>query len=85
MLVYKGIKLAIIEAKSDDLGVGEDVAQAKQYAAKLQLGIYKIIESEKFFAIKQTGAAACNFFKLCHGVDGPHQNDVRDIQCIYTG
>ena len=37
VLVYKGIKLAIIEAKSDDLEVGEGVAQAKQYAAKLKL------------------------------------------------
>ncbi len=37
VLVYKGIKLAVIEAKSDELGVGEGVAQAKQYAEKLQL------------------------------------------------
>ena len=37
ILVYKGIKLAVVEAKSDDLGVGEGVAQAKQYAEKLQL------------------------------------------------
>ncbi len=37
VLVYKGIKLAIVEAKSDDLEVGEGVAQAKQYADKLKL------------------------------------------------
>jgi type I restriction enzyme R subunit len=37
VLVYKGIKLAVVEAKSDDLGVGEGVAQAKQYAEKLSL------------------------------------------------
>ncbi len=37
VLVYKGIKLAVIEAKSDELGVGEGVAQAKQYAEKLNL------------------------------------------------
>jgi type I restriction enzyme R subunit len=37
VLVYKGIKLAIVEAKSADLEVGEGVAQAKQYADKLQL------------------------------------------------
>lgn len=37
VLVYKGIKLAIIEAKSDVLGVSEGVAQAKQYAEKLKL------------------------------------------------
>jgi type I restriction enzyme R subunit len=37
VLVYKGIKLAVVEAKSSDLGVGEGVAQAKQYAEKLTL------------------------------------------------
>lgn len=37
VLVYKGIKLAVIEAKSDELEVSEGVAQAKQYAAKLNL------------------------------------------------
>ena len=37
VLVYKGIKLAVIEAKSDELGVGEGVAQAKQYAEKLHI------------------------------------------------
>jgi type I restriction enzyme R subunit len=37
ILVHKGIKLAVIEAKSDELEVGEGVMQAKQYADKLQL------------------------------------------------
>ncbi len=37
VLSYKGIKLAVIEAKSVELEVGEGVAQAKQYAEKLQL------------------------------------------------
>jgi len=37
VLVYKGIKLAIVEAKSDELVVGEGVMQAKKYAQKLQL------------------------------------------------
>lgn len=37
VLAYKGIKLAVIEAKSDSLEVGEGVAQAKQYAEKLSL------------------------------------------------
>lgn len=37
VLVYQGVKLAIIEAKSDDLPVGEGVAQAKEYADKMQL------------------------------------------------
>ncbi|HSV75466.1 MAG TPA: DEAD/DEAH box helicase family protein [Bacteroidales bacterium] len=37
VLVYKGLKLAIIEAKSDELEVSEGVMQAKKYAQKLQL------------------------------------------------
>lgn len=37
VLVYKGIKLAVIEAKSSVLAVGEGVAQAKLYAEKLKL------------------------------------------------
>jgi len=37
LLQYKGCKLAIIEAKSDELPVGEGVMQAKNYAQKLQI------------------------------------------------
>jgi type I restriction enzyme R subunit len=37
VLVYKGIKLAVVEAKSAALEVGEGVMQAKKYARKLQL------------------------------------------------
>lgn len=37
ILAYKGRKLAVIEAKSDTLEVGEGVAQAKNYAKKLHL------------------------------------------------
>lgn len=37
ILVYKGIKLAVIEAKSALLPVGEGVAQAKQYATKMEI------------------------------------------------
>ena len=37
VLQYKGRKLAAIEAKSNLLSVGEGVAQAKNYAQKLQL------------------------------------------------
>ncbi len=37
VLVYQGRKLAVIEAKSDGLEVGEGVAQAKNYAGKLKL------------------------------------------------
>lgn len=37
VLVYKGIKLAVIEAKSDVQEVGEGVMQAKKYADKLEV------------------------------------------------
>jgi len=37
VLSYKGVKLAVIEAKSCDLSVGEGVMQAKMYAQKLHL------------------------------------------------
>lgn len=37
VLVYQGRKLAVIEAKSNELAVGEGVAQAKRDALKLQL------------------------------------------------
>ena len=37
VLSFKGIKLAVIEAKKADLGYGEGVAQAKDYAEKLRL------------------------------------------------
>ncbi|MBC8460275.1 MAG: DEAD/DEAH box helicase family protein [Deltaproteobacteria bacterium] len=37
ILVYQGRKLAVIEAKSNELEVGEGVAQAKNYAEKLHI------------------------------------------------
>ena len=37
ILVYKGVKLGVVEAKARDIEVGEGVAQAKVYATKLTL------------------------------------------------
>ncbi|HRH49808.1 MAG TPA: DEAD/DEAH box helicase family protein [Panacibacter sp.] len=37
LLTYKGRKLAVVEAKSDECEVGEGVAQAKDYAEKLHV------------------------------------------------
>ena len=51
VLVYKGIKLAVIEAKSDDLGVGEGVAQAKQYAEKLKLETTYATNGKEIYSI----------------------------------
>ncbi|HET6225104.1 MAG TPA: DEAD/DEAH box helicase family protein [Bacteroidia bacterium] len=57
ILVYKGIKLAVIEAKSDDLGVGEGVAQAKQYAEKLKLETTYSSNGKEIYSIcMRTGA-----------------------------
>ena len=57
VLVYKGIKLAVVEAKSDDLGVGEGVAQAKQYAEKLTLeSTYSTNGKEIYSICMKTGA-----------------------------
>lgn len=57
VLVYKGIKLAVIEAKSDELGVGEGVAQAKQYAEKLKLDTTYATNGKEIYSIcMKTGA-----------------------------
>jgi type I restriction enzyme R subunit len=57
VLVYKGIKLAVVEAKSDDLGVGEGVAQAKQYAGKLKLETTYSTNGKEIYSIcMKTGA-----------------------------
>ncbi len=57
VLVYKGIKLAVVEAKSDELNVGEGVAQAKQYAEKLKLETTYSTNGKEIYSIcMKTGA-----------------------------
>ncbi len=57
VLVYKGIKLAVVEAKSDELGVGEGVAQAKQYAQKLNIETTYSTNGKEIYSIcMKTGA-----------------------------
>jgi len=51
ILVYKGIKLAVIEAKSDAQGVSEGVAQAKQYAAKMQIETTYATNGKEIYSI----------------------------------
>jgi type I restriction enzyme R subunit len=51
VLVYKGLKLAVIEAKSDQLEVGEGVAQAKQYAEKLNLETTYATNGKEIYSI----------------------------------
>jgi len=51
VLVYKGIKLAVIEAKRADLEVGEGVTQAKLYAEKMQLETAYSTNGKEIYAI----------------------------------
>ena len=57
VLVYKGIKLAVIEAKSNVQEVGEGVAQAKLYAEKMQLETTYATNGREIYSIcMNTGA-----------------------------
>jgi len=57
ILVYKGIKLAVVEAKSNELPVGEGVAQAKLYAGKLKLETTYSTNGKEIYSIcMKTGA-----------------------------
>lgn len=59
VLSYKGIKLAVIEAKRSGLGVGEGVAQAKQYADKLKLDTTYATNGKEIYGIcMKSGAEA---------------------------
>jgi len=56
VLSYRGVKLAVIEAKCDELEVGEGVAQAKQYAQMLHLDYtYSTNGKEIYFINLKTG------------------------------
>ncbi|PCH67649.1 MAG: restriction endonuclease subunit R [Bacteroidetes bacterium] len=57
ILVYKGVKLAVVEAKSDEVEVGEGVAQAKLYAQKLNLETTYSANGKEIYSIcMKTGA-----------------------------
>jgi type I restriction enzyme R subunit len=51
VLKYRGQKLAVIEAKSSEFSVGEAVAQAKNYAKKLQLDTAYACNGKKIYQI----------------------------------
>lgn len=51
VLAYKGIKLAVIEAKCDELEVGEGVAQAKLYAEKMRLNTTFSTNGKEIYSI----------------------------------
>lgn len=51
VLIYKNRKLAVIEAKSDEIEVGEGVAQAKQYGTKLELAYTYATNGKEIYEI----------------------------------
>lgn len=55
VLVYQNRQLAVVEAKSDELAVGEGVAQAKAYAQKLSLQYAYAANGKKIYEINMEG------------------------------
>ncbi|MDQ3005583.1 MAG: DEAD/DEAH box helicase family protein [Chloroflexota bacterium] len=55
ILVYKNRQLAVIEAKSDEFGVGEGVGQAKNYAQKLELKFAYAANGKEIYEINMGG------------------------------
>lgn len=51
ILTYKGVKLAVVEAKSDEKDVTEGVAQAKLYATMLNIRFTYSTNGDKIYAI----------------------------------
>ncbi len=51
ILQYKGVKLAIVEAKSDEKPVGEGVMQAKEYAQKLKIRFTYATNGDEIYQI----------------------------------
>jgi len=54
VLVYKGIKLAIVEAKGEDVPVSEGVMQAKKYANKLKIEITYSTNGKEIYHINMS-------------------------------
>ena len=56
VLSFKNRKLAVVEAKSDELEVGEGVAQAKIYAQKLNLKFAYSANGKEIYQIDMSGS-----------------------------
>ena len=54
VLVYKGLKLSVIEAKSDEEEVGEGVAQGKTYALKMKLATAYAANGKQIYQMSMT-------------------------------
>jgi type I restriction enzyme, R subunit len=59
LLVYRGMKLAVVEAKSDGQEVGEGVAQAKRYASMLKLEFTYAANGREIYAINMKTGKEC--------------------------
>jgi type I restriction enzyme R subunit len=59
ILSYKGQKLAVIEAKNDELEVGEGIAQAKNYADKLNLKLAYAANGKEIYQINMETGKEC--------------------------
>lgn len=55
ILSYKGVKLAVVEAKSDEKDVSEGIAQAKQYAGMLSIRFTFATNGDKIYSIDMEG------------------------------
>lgn len=51
ILIHKGVKLAVVEAKSDEVGYQEGVMQAKEYAKKLCIRFTYATDGDHIYAI----------------------------------
>ena len=70
ILIYKNRKLAVIEAKSNELEVGEGVAQAKLYATKLELDYTYAANGKEIYEICLTTGKEAVVTKRLRGVEG---------------
>ena len=54
ILMYRGVKLAVIEAKKDELPASEGVMQAKEYASMLRIRFTYATNGDEIYAIDMT-------------------------------
>ena len=60
ILQYKGVKLAVVEAKSDEKDVSDGVAQAKQYADMLAIRFTYATNGDKIYSIDMQLCEECD-------------------------
>jgi type I restriction enzyme, R subunit len=83
VLSYNGRKLAVVEAKSDELEVGEGVAQAKDYAEKLMIDTSYAANGREIYHIDMETAqeGLVDYFhspQVLHNRSFPVQNQWQD-------